>query len=63
MKDLVDLNEEIDEQIEDGQLVGAYSHNIIALVLQQVDREHGRDMANKMIDAWNLEALGWRKLS
>ena len=39
-----------------------YSHNIIGLVLAQIAKEYGDDEANKAIEDFHLEALGWRKV-
>lgn len=36
-----------------------YSHNIIGLLLQQIDRDHGLAEANKAITDFHLIPLGW----
>lgn len=38
-----------------------YSHNIISLALGSLAKEVGNDAANDLIDAFNLEDLGWSK--
>ena len=38
-----------------------YAHNIVGLLLSQIDKEHGRKAANEAIDEFDLEALGWHK--
>ena len=38
-----------------------YSHNIISLTLMQISKEYGYDQANKCIDDFDLEELGWKK--
>ena len=39
-----------------------YSHNIIGIVLNQIASEFGLDEANRAIDDFGLEELGWRKV-
>lgn len=36
-----------------------FSHNIIGLALAQIDKEFGRAEANKAINDFDLESLGW----
>mgnify|MGYP001116751977 CR=1 FL=1 len=38
-----------------------YSHNIISIALQAIAKDHGNEEANKTIDDFNLERLGWSK--
>jgi hypothetical protein len=38
-----------------------YSHNIISMVLGAIAKFYGKEEANKAIDDFNLESLGWRK--
>lgn len=40
-----------------------YSHNIIGLALQQIAKEYGHSEANKAIDDFKLETLGWSKVT
>jgi len=40
---------------------GPYSHNIISLSLMAIASRFGRTEANKAIEDFNLENLGWRK--
>lgn len=55
---LDDLREKIEEERPD---VGKkpYSHNIIGLLLQQIDKKYGLAEANKAIADFNLIKLGW----
>lgn len=39
-----------------------YSHNIISLLLRQLSEEHGQWTANKAIDKFSLESMGWSKV-
>jgi hypothetical protein len=51
-----------DKIYEAVQRDGPYSHNIISLVLGRVAKFHGKKTANKLIDEFELEALGWHKV-
>lgn len=56
--------EELREQIaEEAPFVDLkpYSHNIISLCLMQIDKEYGKDEANKAIRELGLKKLGWRE--
>jgi hypothetical protein len=53
------LLEDITEQIDGDHLIGAYSHNIIALVLKQIAEKFGDDVAHKAIVECNLEDFSW----
>jgi hypothetical protein len=53
---------ELRAQIQrESQTIGVkpYSHNIVGLALQQIDKEHGRVEANKAIDDFKLKRHGW----
>jgi len=39
-----------------------YSHNIVGLALAAVANEYGKKVANDLIDEFNLEDSGWRKV-
>jgi hypothetical protein len=39
-----------------------YSHNIIMIALQAISRGWGQNKANKAIDDYGLEHLGWSKI-
>ena len=39
-----------------------YSHNIISLVLMQISSQFGPAEANKAIEDFDLESMGWRKV-
>jgi hypothetical protein len=41
---------------------GPYSHNIISLALQAVDKEVGTKEANKLITKFKLDRMGWQKV-
>lgn len=41
--------------------VKPYSHNIIGMTLLSVAEGYGREQANKLIDEFGLEKLGWKK--
>jgi hypothetical protein len=43
--------------------VKPFSHNIISIVLRRVAEVHGHDAANELIDEFDLEDLGWQKIS
>lgn len=40
---------------------GPYSHNIISMALGAVAQKFGKEEANKLIDKFKLERLGWKK--
>jgi len=40
-----------------------YSHNIIALLLRQIANAHGQPVANQAIEDYDLEELGWSKVT
>ena len=39
-----------------------YSHNIINLCLMEIMSKYGKRSANKAVEDFGLEILGWRKL-
>ncbi|MHC4296436.1 MAG: hypothetical protein ACYS7Y_03975 [Planctomycetota bacterium] len=39
----------------------SHSHNIINLCLLAINENFGKEEANKAIDDYNLEELGWEK--
>ena len=39
-----------------------YSHNIIGLALSAIAKNYGNSAANDLIDEFDLESLGWRKV-
>lgn len=43
--------------------VKMYSHNIISLALGAIAKECGQDEANKAIEDFGLEDLGWGKVA
>ncbi|KKM66012.1 hypothetical protein LCGC14_1485460, partial [marine sediment metagenome] len=43
--------------------VKPYSHNIIGLLLQMAATHYGNDAANELIDYFELEELGWSKIT
>jgi len=38
-----------------------YSHNIISIALRMIAKSFGKAEANKAIDDFGLEKLGWKK--
>ena len=38
-----------------------YSHNIISLLLREIDSKFGKKAANETIEMYDLESLGWGK--
>lgn len=38
-----------------------YAHNIVGMLLRQIDSEHGRAAANEVIGDFELEELGRKK--
>ena len=58
MKTLQELRDQISKE---KKYVGIkpYSHNIVTLCLQQIDREFGTKEANKTIKYFGLIRLGW----
>lgn len=60
MKSLEELRAQIEETAPTvGR--GPYSHNIIALYLQQIAHKYGNMEANRAIEDFGLEELGWQK--
>ncbi len=41
--------------------IKSHSHNIIGICLTAIAKHFGKDEANKAIDDFNLERLGWQK--
>lgn len=39
----------------------SHSHNLITICLQAISKQFGSDEANKAIDDFKLEKLGWTK--
>lgn len=37
-----------------------YSHNIISIALQAIDKQFGKKEANQAIEDFELDALGWK---
>jgi len=60
LKTLEELREKIEDEVPYVD-VKPYSHNIIGLLLSQIAKEHGRAEANKAIEDFGLEELGWSK--
>ena len=59
-RSLEELKEIIDRE-RDFVDVKPFSHNIISLTLSEIANTYGEDEANKAIDDFDLEELGWRK--
>jgi hypothetical protein len=60
-KSLKDWRETIESEV-DFVDVKPYSHNIISLALQAISKMWGKEEANKAIDEFQLEDLGWKKV-
>ena len=60
-KTLEELRERIDDEVPYVD-VKPFSHNIISLTLQMIDKQYGKKEANKAIGDFGLEKLGWRKV-
>jgi len=41
---------------------GRYSHNIITMALSSIGKKLGNHVANDLIDEYELEALGYKKI-
>jgi len=59
-KSLDDLRQRIEDEAEYVD-VKRYSHNIISLMLGQIAKGYGDEEANKAIEDFGLEDLGWSK--
>ena len=62
----LDRLEELYEKLEEAAStvdVLPYSHNIVSILLRQLASEFGKEEANKAIDNFELEELGWSKKS
>ena len=53
--------EKIEEQVPWVD-IKPYSHNIIGISLGAIDKNYGRTEANKAIEDFGLEVLGWSKI-
>lgn len=60
-KTLEELRERIEEEAQYVD-VKPYSHNIISLTLRMIDTQYGKEEANKAIEDFGLEDLGWKKV-
>lgn len=58
IKDLSDAKKEIKETIDQE---GPYTRNILRCILRIVDKEFGKDVANDLIDEFDLESYGMNK--
>lgn len=61
-KTLEDWRDVIEREVEFVD-VKPYSHNIISIALSAIKKDHGKDKANKAMEDFGLESLGWRKVS
>jgi len=57
-KTLEELRAEIEHEAQYVD-IKPYSHNIIALLLGQIAKEHGQTEANKAIVDFELDDMGW----
>ena len=53
---LEELTDKLDQAVETN---GPYSHNIIGMVLSQVDRDYGVEAARKLFIDYKLEYFGF----
>ena len=60
-KTLRELRRRISEEVPHVG-IKPYSHNIISLLLMQIQSVYGTETANKAIEDFCLEALGWRQI-
>jgi len=57
-----EARESIEEQLPGVDQSGNYNHNIIGMTLSIIAKEHGTDVANELIDEFELEDHGWSKV-
>jgi len=57
-KTLEDFHRKIEYEIDKA---GPYSHNIIGIVLRQIDKQFGVEAANNAIEFFALDEMGWSK--
>jgi len=57
-----EARESIEEQMEGLDQPNNYNHNIIGMTLSIIAKEHGTDVANELIDEFDLEDHGWNKV-
>lgn len=60
-KTLKDIRDKIKKEVPYVDMK-PYSHNLISLYLMQINKEFGKEEANKVIDDFDLELLGWHKV-
>jgi uncharacterized protein involved in exopolysaccharide biosynthesis len=61
--DKIKLVEEAKDRIEKAlERDGQYSHNMITVALESISKKLGDHVANELIDEYELEELGWRKI-
>ncbi len=60
-KSLVEWRKTIQREV-DFVDIKQYSHNIVSLALSAIDKHFGIKQANKAIEDFGLEELGWHKL-
>lgn len=60
-KSLDELREQIERQVPNVGLK-PYSNDIIALALGLIERDYGHEEANRAIEDFGLEDLGWSKV-
>ena len=59
-KDFNDLYNQVEEAIQYVD-VKPYSHNIISIVLRQVDEKYGKEKVIEIFNDFNLEEYGWTR--
>lgn len=60
-KTLKELRKQIEKEVPYVD-IKPYSHNIIGLVLMQISQQFGKEEANRAIEDFDLESMGWRKV-
>ena len=59
---LVNLFQKLGEQVERLNDEVPYAHNLISLYLREIEALTNKPFVNKVIDDFELEALGWNKV-
>lgn len=54
---LDELNATIENHLDNG---GPFAHNMIGIVLSEIDKRFGKDEANNSIELFGLDMMGWR---
>ena len=60
MKSLEEWRQDIENEVGFVD-IKPYSHNIISICLRAISKNYGKKEANKAINDFKLEKLGWKK--